>query len=425
MIKNKEKIIIGIIGLGYVGLPLLNSFKKKYRIIGYDIDKNKISNLEKKRKNRNKSKLIYTYDASKLKKCNVFIVTVPTPIDRKNIPDLTLLKRASKIVGQNINNQNIVIFESTVFPGATEDICVPIIKKYSNLEFINSDKAINNKGFYCGYSPERINPGDKKNKFENIIKVVSGSTPKALKFVSSLYASVVKAGVYETKNIITAESAKIIENVQRDLNIALINELSMLFNKLEINTQEVLNAANSKWNFQMFTPGLVGGHCIGVDPYYLVKKAKDVGFKTKLITQGRKINDNMSKYVVVRTTELMRKNKIKVEGSNILILGFTFKENLEDVRNSKVYDIYKHLKKLGSKITVYDPVAIPKEVKEMYKINLTKKLKNNFYDAIILAVAHSEFKKMKKNDFLRLCKDNSVIYDVKNILPKNIISGSL
>ncbi len=425
MIIKKKEIIIGVIGLGYVGLPLLNSFKKKYKVIGYDVDKEKILSLKKKRKYGNENKLIFTHDPNKLKQCNVFIVTVPTPINKKNIPDLTLLKKASKLVGQSINDQNIVIFESTVYPGATEDICVPLIKKYSNLEYILSDKSLNKKGFYCGYSPERINPGDKKYNFENIVKVVSGSTPEALKFVSSLYKSVVKAGVYKTKNIITAESAKIIENVQRDLNIALINELSMLFNKLEINTQEVLKAANSKWNFQMFTPGLVGGHCIGVDPYYLMKKAKDVGFKTRLITQGRKINDNMSRYVVEQTSELMRKNQIKVEGSNILILGFTFKENLEDVRNSKVYDIYRHFKKLGSKLTVYDPVAIPKEVKEMYKINLSKKLKKNFYDVVIVAVAHAEFKKMTKNDFLGLCKDNYIIYDVKNIVPQNIISGSL
>ncbi len=416
MVIKKEKIKIGIIGLGYVGLPILNSFKKKFSVVGFDTDKKKIDALLKSNRS-NKKNIYYSSNKEDLESCNIYIVAVPTPINYKHKPDLSLLKKATKTVGQVLSKNDIVIFESTVYPGTTEDICVPILERISKLKYLNSDSK-EKKGFYCGYSPERINPGDEVNTFENIIKIVSGSSRKALKTISMLYSSVISAGVHETKDIRTAEAAKIIENIQRDLNIALINELAMLFNKMNLNTNEIIEAASTKWNFQKFTPGLVGGHCIGVDPYYLMYKAKEIGFNARLITQGRKINDGMSKYISDRLIKLMTEKNISLHKSNVLILGFTFKENLEDVRNSKVFDIYNILTSFGVKVSIYDPIADKNEVKKLYNLSLIKNINYNYYDAVILAVAHDSFKKINKNQVKRFCKTNSVIYDVKGFFDR-------
>jgi len=423
---TKKNIVIGIIGVGYVGLPLAVEFEKKYKVICYDKNQSRIKSLksnfdntlEISSKNLKKVKRIkFTNDAKDLIEVNRFIITVPTPINIKNKPDLSKLKDASKIVGKYIKKGDIVIYESTVYPGCTEEICVPILENYSMLKF--------NKDFFCGYSPERINPGDKNHRLPNIKKVVSGSTNKIRDKIKKLYSKIIKAGIYAAPSIRVAEAAKVIENTQRDLNIALINELSIIFNKLKIDTDEVLKAANTKWNFLPFRPGLVGGHCIGVDPYYLTYKAESEGYKPKVILAGRVINEYMPQYVVKNFIKIMKNKSIKLKNSKILIMGTTFKENCPDMRNSKVPEIINRLKNLGCKIHVYDPWVNKEEFLNINKINLINKFFNLKYDAIIIAVAHKKFKDLNVEKYLKLCKKKHVIYDLKHILPKKFVDMRL
>ena len=413
MKNNSVKFRVGVVGLGYVGLPLANSLGKKYLTIGYDYNKNRISKLKKYIDTNNElstkdfeksKKLIFISDEKKLSDCNIFFVTVPTPVDKKNLPDLRNLKSATKTVALNLNKGDIVVYESTVYPGLTEEILVPILEKYSKLEYI--------KDFNCSYSPERINPGDKKHKLQNIVKVVSASNKKTLKIVKYIYKSVIKSKVYVAKNIKTAEAAKVIENTQRDLNISLINELSIIFKKLDINIYDVLKAASTKWNFINFKPGLVGGHCIGVDPYYLTYKAKKVGYDPKIILAGRKINNLMGSYVSNLVLKKMKQKKINIKKAKILIMGATFKENVPDIRNSKVIDVINYFKKRCNKVDVFDYL-----VKENTKLNdvLIKKIKKNYYDTIILAVAHKRFKKLGIKKIKSYGKKESILVDVKNI----------
>lgn len=417
----KKNIIIGIIGVGYVGLPLAIEFAKKYRVICYDKDQDRIKDLKsniddtlevssidlKKSKN-----ITFTNNEKDLLQVNRYIITVPTPITVKFKPNLTMLINASKLVGKLLKKKDIVIFESTVYPGCTEEVCVPILEKFSGLLF--------NKDFFCGYSPERINPGDKKHRLPDIKKVISGSTNYATDKIKKLYSEIIKAGVYTSPSIKIAEAAKVIENTQRDLNIALINELSIIFNKLKIDTNEVLKAAKTKWNFIPFKPGLVGGHCIGIDPYYLTYKAENVGYKPKVILAGRVINENMSNLIAKNFVTMLKKKSIKIKNSKVLVMGVTFKENCPDMRNSKVLDIVFNLEKIGCKVDIYDPWINNKEFLLKNKINIKKKLNNFNYDGIIIAVAHEIFKNFTTDKYLKLCKKNSVIYDLKHILPNSI-----
>lgn len=401
---------ICIIGLGYVGLPLALSFEKYFDVIGFDINNLRIKELKKKNDvTREVSKndllkaktIFFTSNEKDIKKIDIFIVTVPTPIYKNKSPDLSILKNACYLVGKKIIKNNIVIFESTVYPGATEEICIPIIERLSKLKF--------NKDFFCGYSPERINPGQTKHKLHNIVKVTSGSNNKTLNIVDNLYKKIIKVGTYKAQSIKIAEAAKIIENTQRDLNIALVNELSILFDKLNIDTNKVLQAASTKWNFVNFKPGLVGGHCIGVDPYYLTYKSKKVGYNPKVILAGRKVNDEMSLYVAKKAIKLLDKIK-KQKNKRVLIMGFAFKENCRDVRNTKVYDLYAHLVKKGLKVDVYDPIVDPKEVKKYYQINLSKKIFKKKYSLIIIAVGHNIFKKINNSFFSK-----ALLFDLKSI----------
>ena len=417
MIQKKTKI--SIIGLGYVGLPLAISFSKYYEVVGFDLSKQRISNLRKgydetlevKKNTILKSKnLTFTSNLNDLKKCNSHIVTVPTPIDKFNKPDFSNLISASQMIGKILKENDIVIYESTVYPGATEEICVPILEKYSDL--------IYNNDFFVGYSPERMNPGDKKHTVENIIKVTSGSNEITANFVNKLYKSIVKVGTYKASSIKVAEAAKVIENTQRDINISLINELSLIFDKLDIDTEEVLRAAGTKWNFLPFKPGLVGGHCIGVDPYYLTYKSKKLGYDPKIILAGRKLNDNMSTHIVNKLLLKMNKKKIKISNSKILIMGLTFKENCPDIRNSKVFDLVKQLKKSRAKVSVYDP-WVNNKIHKLNGVSLVKKPIKNNYDCIILAVAHNFFKKMGIRKIKNFTKKNHIIFDLKYIFPEN------
>ena len=414
---------ICIIGLGYVGLPLAVEFGKKYPTLGYDIDCLRISELKNnfdktlelneldikkvnsKSFTKNKKGLYFTDKSKDLKKCNFYIITVPTPVDIKNNPILEPILSATELVSKHLLIGDIVVYESTVYPGLTEEVCVPIIEKISGLKF--------NKGFYVGYSPERINPGDKERTITKIKKITSGSTPEKAVEIDKLYKSIITAGTHLASSIKVAEAAKVIENSQRDINIAFINELAKIFNLLEINTQDVLDAAATKWNFLNFKPGLVGGHCIGVDPYYLANKAIKHGYNPEVILSGRKLNDSMGKYVAHQVISLMEKKDIEVKSSDILILGITFKENCPDVRNTKVVDIISNLKKHGCNINVYDPIADAKQVKKEYKISLIKKINNLKFDTIILAVSHSEFLDL---DLDLLKNKKAVVYDVKGIL---------
>ena len=414
-----DKINIGIIGLGYVGLPLAVSFAKKNKVIGFDSNKNRINDLKKglditfevsKKSIRKTKNIIFSHNSKDLKKCNCFIITVPTPINRIKNPDLSYLVSASKLVGSVLKKGDVVIYESTVYPGATEEICVPILEKKSNLIF--------NKDFFIGYSPERMNPGDKKHTVSNIIKVTSGSNKETAKFVDKLYRSIVKVGTYKASSIKVAEAAKIIENTQRDINIALINELSLIFNKLNIDTDEVLKAAGTKWNFLPFRPGLVGGHCIGVDPYYLTYKSKKLGYNPKIILAGRKLNDNMSTHMVNKLFLKMNEKKIKISNSKILIMGLAFKENCPDIRNSKVFDLAKQLKKFKVKVCAYDP-WVNNKTNKLNGVRLIKKPIKNNYDCVILAVAHNIFKKMGTRKIKSLTKKNHIIFDLKYIFPEN------
>ena len=417
MIQKKTKI--SIIGLGYVGLPLAISFSKFYKVVGFDLSKERISDLRKgsdetlevKKNTILKAKnLMFTSNLNDLKKCNCHIVTVPTPIDKFNKPDFSNLISASQMIGKILKKNDIVIYESTVYPGATEEICVPILEKKSDL--------IYNNDFFVGYSPERMNPGDKKHTVENIIKVTSGSNEGTANFVNKLYKSIVKAGTYKASSIKVAEAAKVIENTQRDINISLINELSLIFDKIDIDTEEVLKAAGTKWNFLPFKPGLVGGHCIGVDPYYLTYKSKKLGYDPKIILAGRKLNDNMSTHIVNKLFLKMDKKKIKVSNSKILIMGLTFKENCPDIRNSKVFDLAKQLKKSTAKVSVYDP-WVNNKIHKLNGISLIKKPIKNNYDCIILAVAHNFFKKMGIKKIKNFTKKNHIIFDLKYIFPEN------
>ncbi|MDK2070756.1 Vi polysaccharide biosynthesis UDP-N-acetylglucosamine C-6 dehydrogenase TviB [Aliarcobacter butzleri] len=404
---------ICVIGLGYVGLPLAHAFSAKYEVVGFDISKWRIDELssgydrtleltESQVKEAIKNGMKFSLDINDIKDCNIYIVTVPTPIDKNKRPDLTPLIKASETVGKVLKKGDIVIYESTVYPGATEEDCVPVLEKFSNLKF--------NVDFFCGYSPERINPGDKEHTVTKILKVTSGSTPEIGKKVDGLYASIITAGTHLAPTIKVAEAAKVIENSQRDINIAFVNELAIIFNKLGINTNDVLEAAGTKWNFLPFKPGLVGGHCIGVDPYYLTHKAQSIGYNPEIILAGRRLNDNMGIYVANQVIKLMIKKGHKIEGSKVLVLGITFKENCPDIRNSRVIDVIEELQEFGCNIDIYDPWADTKEVEHEYNLKLIKELNIAKYEAIVLAVAHNEFKELKLKT-----KDN-VVFDIKSIL---------
>ncbi|MCG3670056.1 Vi polysaccharide biosynthesis UDP-N-acetylglucosamine C-6 dehydrogenase TviB [Aliarcobacter butzleri] len=404
---------ICVIGLGYVGLPLAHAFSAKYEVVGFDISKWRIDELstgydrtleltENQVKEAIKNDMKFSLDINDIKDCNIYIVTVPTPIDKNKRPDLTPLIKASETVGKVLKKDDIVIYESTVYPGATEEDCVPVLEKFSNLKF--------NVDFFCGYSPERINPGDKEHTVTKILKVTSGSTPEIGKKVNELYASIITAGTHLAPTIKVAEAAKVIENSQRDINIAFVNELAIIFNKLGINTNDVLAAAGTKWNFLPFRPGLVGGHCIGVDPYYLTHKAQSIGYNPEIILAGRRLNDNMGIYVANQVIKLMIKKGHKIEGSKVLVLGITFKENCPDIRNSRVIDVIEELQEFGCNIDIYDPWADTKEVEHEYNLKLIKELNIAKYEAIVLAVAHNEFKELK------LKTDNNVVFDIKSIL---------
>lgn len=412
-----KNIKLAIIGIGYVGLPLAVEFSKKRKVIAFDIDNQRIDELKigidktleisEEKIKKLKKNLIFTSVKNKLLKANCYIITVPTPIKKNKNPDLSFIKAATKLVGECLKVGDIVVYESTVYPGCTEEFCVPILEKKSNLKF--------NKDFYCGYSPERINPGDKKHTIRNIKKITSGSNKKAAKIINNLYKEIVVAGTHKVSSIKVAESAKVIENTQRDLNIALINELSILFDKMGIDTEEILRAAETKWNFMSFRPGLVGGHCIGVDPYYLTFKSLKLGYKPKVILAGRKLNSNMGNYISSKLIKLMKRKLIKITKSKILIMGLTFKENCPDLRNSGVANIYQNLKKLKCNIDFYDPWANKYDAKDMYGKYPLKKIKSNFYNAIIIAVGHKKFKLMGLNKILSFAKKNHILYDLKNI----------
>ena len=417
MSLSLDNVNIGIIGLGYVGLPLAVEFGKKYPTLGFDINKKRIEDLkqghdftlEVSRGELAESAFInYSFEVEALQRCNVYIVTVPTPIDEHKQPDLTPLIKASQMLAKVISKGDVIIYESTVYPGATEDVCIPEIEQYSNLKF--------NEDFFAGYSPERINPGDKEHRVTNILKVTSGSTAEIADFVDSLYSSIITAGTYKASSIQVAEAAKVIENTQRDLNIALINELAVIFNKLNIDTEEVLKAAGTKWNFLPFRPGLVGGHCIGVDPYYLTHKAQSIGYNPEVILAGRRINDGMAAYVVTQLTKTMIKRKLQINGANVLVMGLTFKEDCPDVRNTKIVDILTELREYNINVDVYDPWVAPEDAKNEYDIDLIEAPKQQYYDAIIFAVAHHQFKAMSNNDILALTKNEHIIYDLKYML---------
>ena len=411
MVNNTK---ICVIGLGYVGLPLAHAFSAKYNVVGFDISKWRIDELssgydrtlELSKEQVNEAiqnGMKFSLDINDIKDCNIYIVTVPTPIDKNKRPDLTPLIKASETIGKVLKKDDIVIYESTVYPGATEEDCVPVLEKLSRLTF--------NKDFFCGYSPERINPGDKEHTVTKILKVTSGSTPEIGKKVNELYASIITAGTHLAPTIKVAEAAKVIENSQRDINIAFVNELAIIFNKLGINTNDVLAAAGTKWNFLPFKPGLVGGHCIGVDPYYLTHKAQSIGYNPEIILAGRRLNDNMGIYVANQVIKLMIKKGHKIEGSKVLVLGITFKENCPDIRNSRVIDVITELQEFGCKIDVYDPWADKEEVKHEYNLELTDSLDFTKYEAIVLAVAHNKFKTL---DFSNT--NGAITYDIKSLL---------
>lgn len=407
---------IGIIGLGYVGLPLAVEFGKKYPVLGFDINKVRVealaagydSTLEVSNDElADVRSLEFSCNKKDLSSCNIYIVTVPTPIDESNAPDLIPLCKASEMLGGVIKKGDVVIYESTVYPGATEEVCIPIIEKVSGLVF--------NKEFFAGYSPERINPGDKVNTLTKIVKITSGSTPEIGKFVNNLYGSIITAGTHLAGSIKVAEAAKVIENTQRDLNIAIINEFAKIFNRLNIDTEEVLNAAGTKWNFLKFKPGLVGGHCISVDPYYLTHKAQEVGYRPEVILAGRRINDGMGEYVATQLVKKLSSKKIHIDEAKVLILGFTFKGDCPDVRNTKIIDIVNELKDFNMSVDVYDDWADPTEVEHEYGLSLVNDLREGHYDGIVLAVDHSEFKEMGCIAIRKFGKEKHVLYDVKHV----------
>lgn len=414
--------VIAVIGLGYVGLPLAVEFAKKYKVIGFDINKKRIAELQQGIDNtlevseqglKAATYIRFSHTIEELQEANTYIITVPTPIDKYKKPDLTPLIRASETVGKVLKTNDIVIYESTVYPGCTEEDCVPILEKFSGLKF--------NVDFFCGYSPERINPGDKLHTVTKIKKVVSGSTPEIAKKVNELYSSIIVAGTHLASSIKVAEASKAIENAQRDINIAFVNELALIFDRMGIDTSEVLEAAGTKWNFLPFKPGLVGGHCIGVDPYYLTHKAESLGYHPEVILAGRRINDNMGVFIANKVVKLMLKKGHNLPDAKILILGITFKENCPDIRNSRVIDIIQELQDYNTTVDVYDPWASEQEVKHEYNITLTKQVKTK-YDAVILAVKHDKFVDF---DIKSLLKPNTVVYDIKSFLDTNIIDARL
>mgnify|MGYP001290829439 CR=1 FL=1 len=414
-----ENSKIAILGLGYVGLPLAIAFSKKFKVLGFDISSKRIKELKNGKDStleisnlelNTATNLLYSNNEENLKSCNIFIVTVPTPIDKLKRPNLNPLFKVSSLLGKIIKKGDVIIYESTVYPGATEEECIPILEEKSGLS-LNAD-------FFVGYSPERINPGDKNHRVEDILKVTSGSNEDTADFVDNLYASVISAGTFKASSIKVAEAAKVIENTQRDVNIALINELAMIFNKLEIDTSEVLEAAGTKWNFLPFSPGLVGGHCIGVDPYYLTHKSESIGYRPEMILAGRKINDDMGIYVVSQLIKEMINKKIEIAGSRVLVMGLTFKENCPDIRNTKVVDIINELHANKIDVDVIDPCCDPLEAAEKYGLKVSKTPNKELYDAVLIAVAHNEFKEMDPSSIHKLCKPKHIIYDLKYVLPK-------
>ena len=421
-----ESAKIGIIGLGYVGLPLAIEFGKRYPTLGLDIKVNRIEELRCGRDStrevtaaelKQAARLEFTYNPADLADCNVYIVTVPTPIDDYKRPDLTMLEGASRMVGPLLQAGDVVIFESTVYPGATEEVCVPIMEAESGLVY--------KQDFHAGYSPERINPGDREHRVTSILKVTSGSSPEVADFVDALYRSVITAGTHRASSIRVAEAAKVIENTQRDLNIALINELALIFNRLGIDTEEVLQAAGTKWNFLPFRPGLVGGHCIGVDPYYLTHKAQEIGYNPEVILAGRRINDAMGGYVTDMVIKLMIQRKIQISGSRVLVLGLTFKENCPDLRNSRVIDVIRELQGYNVLVDVHDPWVDAAEARHEYEIELLAQLEEGAYDAVIIAVGHEQFRDMDASGLRALCKPDGILFDVKYLLPATAVDGRL
>jgi len=430
--QTLESTKIGIIGLGYVGLPLAVEFAKKYKVVGFDINPDRVDQLKSgydhtREVTQQGLQEVLTFDCSTkkglyctsepelLKTCGIFIITVPTPVDKNKRPDLSPLLQASALVGSNLKKGDIVVYESTVYPGVTEDECVPVLEKYSDLTF--------NVDFFAGYSPERINPGDKEHTVALIKKITSGSTEQSAEIIDRLYKSVITAGTYKAASIRVAEAAKVIENSQRDINIAFVNELAMIFNKLGIDTQQVLDAAGTKWNFLNFKPGLVGGHCIGVDPYYLAQKAQEIGYHPEIILAGRRVNDGMGAYVADQLVKKMLAKGISMANSQVLILGFTFKENCPDVRNTKVIDIVTRLREYQIQVCIHDPLADSRQVMHEYGVICENgESKERQYDAVLLAVAHDEFECL---NIRSLCKDNAVIYDIKSMLPDSLVDARL
>lgn len=421
-----ENTKVAIIGLGYVGLPLAVEFGKKMPTLGFDINQSRVDELRSgsdftlecsEEELKEAQFLSYTADLNQLKEANVYIITVPTPIDEHKQPDLTPLIKASEALGAIVSQGDILIYESTVYPGATEEVCLPVVERVSGLTF--------NKDFFAGYSPERINPGDKEHRVTNILKVTSGSNDEVAEFVDQLYKTIITAGTHKASSIKVAEAAKVIENTQRDVNIALINELSIIFNKLNIDTLEVLEAAGTKWNFLPFRPGLVGGHCIGVDPYYLTHKAQTVGYHPEMILAGRRLNDGMGKYVVSELVKKMLKQRIHVEGANVLVMGLTFKENCPDLRNTKVVDIIAELKEYNINVDIVDPWCSNAEAQHEYGLTLCEEPQQGDYDAIIMAVGHNEFKEMGAAEVHALGKESHVLYDLKYVLDKSDVDMRL
>jgi len=423
---NLRDCKLAVVGLGYVGLPLAVEFGKLFQTLGFDIKAKRVAELRagtdstlevEAAELRAAHRLTYSTDVKDLRDCQVFIVTVPTPIDNYKRPDLKPIESASRLIGEVLKQGDIVVFESTVYPGCTEEIAVPILERVSGLKF--------NTDFFCGYSPERINPGDKQHRLTTIKKITSGSTPAVADFVDGLYASIVTAGTHKASSIRVAEAAKVIENTQRDVNIALINELALIFNRLGIDTEEVLEAAGTKWNFLPFRPGLVGGHCIGVDPYYLTHKAQEIGYHPEMILAGRRINDNMALYVASRIANLMIHQRIHVKGSRILVMGLTFKENCPDLRNSKVVDVITELQKFGAGVDVHDPWIDAAEAEHEYGITPIRTPQKGVYDAIVLAVAHREFRQLGIEEIRAYGKHPHVLYDIKYVFPAAEVDGRL
>jgi len=423
---NLRKLQVGVIGLGYVGLPLAAEFGKRYGTVGFDINPARIAELRRGRDStlevsgpelREAKQLTFTTRIEDLKACRVFIITVPTPIDEYKRPDLTPLERASESVGRVLKKGDVVVYESTVYPGCTEEVCVPILERVSKLRF--------NRDFYAGYSPERINPGDKEHRLTTIRKVTSGSTPEVADFVDALYRSIVTAGTHRASSIKVAEAAKVIENTQRDVNIALINELALIFNRLGIDTEEVLKAAGSKWNFLPFRPGLVGGHCIGVDPYYLTHKAQAVGYHPEMILAGRRLNDSMGIYVAQRVAQLMIRKRIQLSDARILVLGLAFKENCPDVRNTRVVDVVRELLVYGARVEVYDPWVDADIAEHEYGLKPISRPRAGTYDGIVLAVAHREFREMGIEKVRKFGRRNCVVFDIKHVFAADQVDGRL